>query len=92
MPQGFKAKPKSSTSKAATQQKKATPKRGPRQIAPKKAAAVREALEQKRNNASMTQKVEAEMAGRASSGGPLTIMKKVASAQLEKNKTKKDKK
>ncbi|KAK0553016.1 hypothetical protein OC845_001435 [Tilletia horrida] len=84
MPQGFKAKPKSSTSKAATQQKKATPKRGP--------AAVREALEQKRNNASMTQKVEAEMAGRASSGGPLTIMKKVASAQLEKNKTKKDKK
>ncbi|KAK0520183.1 hypothetical protein OC834_007132 [Tilletia horrida] len=92
MPQGFKPKAKSSASKASTQQKASGPKRGPRQIAPKRAAAVKEAQDQRRNNASMTHKVEAEMAGRASSGGPLTIMKKVASAQVEKNKSKKEKK
>ncbi|KAL9931288.1 hypothetical protein V8E36_009798 [Tilletia maclaganii] len=92
MPQGFKPKAKSSASKAATQQKASGPKRGPRQIAPKKTAAVKEAREQRKNNASMTQKVEAEMAGRASSGGPLTIMKKVAAAQVDKTKGKKEKK
>ncbi|KAE8225659.1 hypothetical protein CF319_g1627 [Tilletia indica] len=91
MPQGFKSKVKSSSSKATTQQKPAGPKRGPRTIAPKKTAAVQEAKEQRRNNASMTQKVEAEMAGRAASGGPLTIMKKTASVQLDKLKAAKEK-
>ncbi|CAD6891638.1 unnamed protein product [Tilletia controversa] len=92
MPQGFKSKVKSSSTKTTTQQKPTGPKRGPRTIAPKKTAAIKEAQEQRRNNASMTQRVELEMAGRAASGGPLTIMKKTAATQLDKLQAAKEKK
>ncbi|KAN0061397.1 hypothetical protein ACQY0O_006244 [Thecaphora frezii] len=96
MAQGFKpSKPAASAlaskNKAKSKVTKTGPKRGPRVIAPKKAAAVSIANQKKKQTASLTSKIEQEMAGRAASGGPLTIMKKAADGALEAQKRDKKK-
>ncbi|PWN48899.1 hypothetical protein IE53DRAFT_411992 [Violaceomyces palustris] len=103
MAQGFKAS-KPSTSKSSSGKAKAKaaskvsltstkngPKRGPRVIPPKKQAAVNQAKLVKKNTASLTSKIESEMATRAASGGPLTIMKKAADVAASTDKKKSNK-
>lgn len=61
-------------------------------IAPKKKAAVDLAKQKKKQTASLTRKIETDMAGRAAGGGPLSIMKSVgdeANAAREKERQKK---
>ncbi|CEH16471.1 hypothetical protein CBOM_06416 [Ceraceosorus bombacis] len=82
MAQGFKAsKPSASTSKASSSGRKskssAGPKIGQRVVPPKKAKAVKQANNLRKQQASITTRIEGEMAGRASNG-PLTIMKSAA--------------
>ena len=92
MAQGFKpSKPGTSKAASSKTKTKSGPKRGPRVIAPRKNAAVLESNIKKKQNASLTSKIEQEMAGRAASGGPLTIMKKAAegAADAKKRDTKK---
>lgn len=57
-----------------------------RVIAPKKTAAVRAAKTKQKQTASITARIEQEMVGRASKGGPLTIMKKAADGDADDKK------
>ncbi|EST04576.1 hypothetical protein PSEUBRA_006324 [Kalmanozyma brasiliensis GHG001] len=88
MAQGFKpAKPKkAAASPKSNSRTKTGPKRGPRVIAPRKAAAVRTAKTKQKQTASITARIEQEMVGRASKGGPLTIMKKAADGDADDKK------
>ncbi|KDN52069.1 hypothetical protein K437DRAFT_221240 [Tilletiaria anomala UBC 951] len=99
MAQGFKpAKkpaglPSSSkvTGKARASSSAQGPKRGKRVIAAKKTAAVKDAQAKRKQTASLTSRVEQEMAGRAASGGPLTIMKKAADGAASEAAKKREK-
>ncbi|PWN96313.1 hypothetical protein FA09DRAFT_284428, partial [Tilletiopsis washingtonensis] len=79
MAQGFKPTKVSKAPKARSGKATPTgPKRGPKVIPPKKTAAVKHAGHVRKQTASLTSRIETEMAGRASRGGPLTIMKGAA--------------
>lgn len=63
-----------------------------RVIAPRKKQAVSEASKKKQQTASLTQRIEAEMAGRAAGGGPLTIMKELGQKVSEESRKEKERK
>lgn len=63
-----------------------------RVIAPKKKSAVNLASQKKKQTASLTRKIESDMAGRAAGGGPLTIMKKLGEEVNEAKQAEKEKK
>ncbi|UZJ57309.1 hypothetical protein CBS101457_006629 [Exobasidium rhododendri] len=91
MAQGFKPS-KAGSSKSSVRKEKSGPKRGPKVIAPRKRNAIQEAGQKRKQTASLVKQIEADMAGRASGGGPLTIMKDVGDKANKERQAEKERK